>query len=321
MRSRPVEALKAFNEALDLMRRAKGSEDPEIGSILSEMASLYTWIDDYDRAESVARQAVGIYKAVDVRHPDRVKADFMLAEVLLYRGKLEAAAPIYEWTLATQRALFKSNPAVAETLSSLAQVRLGQGNPAAAERLVREAIAIHIDAKSTAYAKIGFLQTLLGTVLLRQGRFDEAVPELRDTLDLFAKGGLPPDHQYIASAEHYLGEALAATGKLGDAEALFTAAMNRWKRTGAPEWRAARSASALGEILHKEGRDREAERKLVDSYRTLATAQGVDPSTRETARARVLRFYNDMRQTEKYEALLRDIRPTPTRNVSEKRSL
>lgn len=244
----------------------------------------------------------------------------MLAETLLYQGKLAAAAPIYERTLATQRALFKANPAVAETLSSLAQVRLAQGETAEAEKLVREAISIHRNAHSTAYAKIGFLQTMLGTVLIRQGKFEEAGPLLRDTLDLFAKS-LPPDHQYVASAEHYLGEVLAATGNLADAEAHFTASANRWKRTGAPEWRAARSTSALGEVLHKEGKDREAEIKLVESYRILATADGVDTATREAARARVVRFYVDTRQREKLDALMQEIHPEPAENIRAQRSL
>ena len=320
MRSRPVEALAAFNSALELMRRVKGPRDPEIASILSEQANLYTWLDDYARAEAVAREAVGIYEAVDVRHPDRVKADFVLAETLLYQGKLAAAAPIYERTLATQRALFKSNPAVAETLSSLAQVRLAQGNTAEAEKLVGEAIAIHRNANSTAYAKIGFLETMLGTVLIRQSRFEEAEPLLRDTLELFGKS-LPPDHQYVASAEHYLGEVLAATGKLADAEAHFMAAANRWERTGAPEWRVARSTSALGEVLHKEGKNREAERKLVDSYRVLASADGVDSATRELARSRVVRFYVDTMQREKLDALMQELHPEQAENIRAQRSL
>jgi hypothetical protein len=110
-------------------------------------------------------------------------------------------------------------------------------------------------------------------------------------------------------------------GKLEDAEAHLTAATNRWKRTDAPAWRAARSASALGEVLHREGRNQEAERKLVDSYRILATAEGVDQSTRESARSRVLHFYNDTRQKEKYEALMRELHSAATDNATADRSL
>ena len=82
----------------------------------------------------------------------------------------------------------------------------------------------------------------------------------------------PADHQYVCSAEHLLGEVLLETNRLTDAEAMLTAAMNRWKRTDAPAWRSARSASALGEVLFKQGRMREAE-----TYLTRAT-----PSSRPT---------------------------------------
>jgi kynurenine formamidase len=134
---------------------------------------------------------------------------------------------------------------------------------------------------------------------------------LRETLELFGKS-LPPDHQYVASAEHYLGEALAGTGKLADAEALFTAATNRWKRTDAPLWRSARSASALGEVLYRQRRTQEAERYLVSSYVTLVTTPGVDSDTLEKARERVHRFYLGTNQRDKLDALMRK-HPDPER--------
>jgi hypothetical protein len=67
---------------LEEVDRDEAPRDPEIASILSEQANLYTWLDDYARAEAVARESVEIYESVDVRHPDRVKADFVFAETL-----------------------------------------------------------------------------------------------------------------------------------------------------------------------------------------------------------------------------------------------
>jgi tetratricopeptide (TPR) repeat protein len=145
-------------------------------------------------------------------------------------------------------------------------------------------------------------------VLIKQSKFGEAEEALRNTLDLFAKS-LPPDHEYVASAEHYLGEALAGGGKLGDAEAAFTASLNRWKRTDAPEWRSARSASALGEVLHREGRNDEAERYLVSSLRTITASNGVDRETIEKARERISRFYTDTNQRRKLDAMVLGAQP------------
>ncbi|MBM0107788.1 tetratricopeptide repeat protein [Steroidobacter sp. S1-65] len=302
LRSNTTQAHQSFVKALELMRIARGPRHEEVGSILSELANILAWADDLAGAEKAAREAVDIYRDVAELHPDRIKADYHLAEILLYQGRVSEAAPIFERTLTAQRLLYKSNSKVADTLASLAQVRMAQGNPLAAESFVREALAAHHDSGSTAYGKIGYLQTMLGTVLIKQNKFADAENVLRDTLDLFAKS-LPPDHEYVASAEHYLGEALAGGGKLTDAEALFTAAMNRWKRTDAPEWRSARSASALGEILHREGRTQEAERYLLNSVQVITAANGVDRETVEKARERLSRFYTETNQSSKLDAM------------------
>ena len=302
LRSNTTQAHQSFVKALELMRIARGPRHEEVGSILSELANILAWADDLAGAEEAAREAVDIYRDVAELHPDRIKADYHLAEILLYQGRIPEAAPIFERTLTAQRLLYKSNSKVADTLASLAQVRMAQGHPLAAEAFVREALAAHHDSGSTAYGKIGYLQTMLGTVLLKQSKFADAENVLRETLDLFAKS-LPPDHEYVASAEHYLGEALAGGGKLADAEALFTAAMNRWKRTDAPDWRSARSASALGEVLHQEGRDQEAERYLLNSVRVITAANGVDRETVDKARERLARFYTETNQSNKLDAM------------------
>ena len=309
LRSQPAEALASFTSALEVIRTIEAPHDAELefetGSLLSEVANIHTWRDEYAQAEAAAREAVQIYRAAPEMHPDRVKADFVLAEILFLKGQLAEAATLYESTIAAQRRIFKSNPRITDTLVSLAQLRIAQGDTAQAEKLVREALDIHQQWRSTDYTRIGFLQTMLGTVLLKQSRFAEAEQQLRSAYDLVV-ANLPADHQYVASAEHYLGEALSARGQLADAEALFTAAKNRWKRTGAPQWRSARSASALGEVLYREGRHREAEDQLVASYQILATSSGVDRETREAARARVVRFYVETNQRQKLEALLGD---------------
>jgi tetratricopeptide (TPR) repeat protein len=144
---------------------------------------------------------------------------------------------------------------------------------------------------------------MLATVEMRQERFAEAEQVLRETLVLYAKN-VPRDHQYVASAEHYLGEALLAQSKYGEAEVVLTAATERWKRSGAPAWRSARSASALGEALNGLGRTDEAEQYLVDSYRELNSDPGADSDSKRIARERVSKFYTALGQRQKLNSLL-----------------
>ena len=84
-----------------------------------------------------------------------------------------------------------------------------------------------------------------------------------DKRSRFMPRHFPTDHQYIATAEYFLGEVLLATKRLSEAEAVLTASMNRWERSGAPHWRAMRSANALGEALY----DKAAQRKLKGTVR------------------------------------------------------
>ena len=94
------------------------------------------------------------------------------------------------------------------------------------------------------------------------------------------------------------------TGKFTEAEPLLTAAMHRWKRTGATAARIARSASALGEVLYRLGRPKDAEKYLVDAYKVLAADDSTNREDRIKARERVRRFYLDRGEKDKLEALM-----------------
>jgi eukaryotic-like serine/threonine-protein kinase len=101
---------------------------------------------------------------------------------------------------------------------------------------------------------------------------------------------VPPDHQYIASAEYFLGEVLLATKRPREAEAVLVASMNRWQRAGAPPWRAMRSASALGEAIYRQGRTQEAEKYLSESFRTLSADANADSEAKVKAHERFIRY-------------------------------
>ena len=304
LRGHTTQALEYATNALQIMRTLKGADDPEVASILADVSNIMLWADDLEGAERAAREAVKLYGSVPERHPDRVMADYQLGDILLYRGQIDEAAGLFERALVAQRRLYGPlNSAVADTLASLAQVRLAQRNVADAEKLVVEALNVHRDSESVAYLKIGYLQTMLATIWIRAKKFGDAESILRNTLELFAKH-VQPDHQYVASAEYYLGETLLAQRKLSDAEAVLMASMERWKRSGAPAWRYARSANALGAVLHGIGRMAEAERYLVDSYRVLIAERAADEEAKHIARERVTRFYTEHGQREKLDALL-----------------
>jgi tetratricopeptide (TPR) repeat protein len=320
LRSNTQQALGKLTEALQLMQELKGPDDPEVGGILAEMSNILVWSDDLEGAERAARQAVAIYKAVPDSHPDRIMADYYLADILFYRGRIDDAAALFESALAAQRRIYgSSNSTVADTLASLAQVRIAQNKLGEAEKLIREGLAAHRNSDSAAYSKIGYMQTMLATVLMRRSAFAEAEGLLRNTLDLFAKNAAL-DHQYAASAEHYLGEVLLAQRKFADAETTLMSAMERWQRTGAPAWRSARSANALGEALYKQGRIEEAEAHLVASYKELVADPAADRDSKRVARERVAAFFSALGRRQQLEALMLELGDAPASRATQSRA-
>ena len=303
--SRLDSAQRYFEQSLALNREVAGVRSKEVADVLVELARVFQWKDDLNAAERAVQEAVSIFEeAVEPMYPDRVLAEARLGEVLFLEGRINDAAPIVQKSLEKQTQLFGPNSRqVADALDSLSLIRRAQGSLTDAERLSRDAlhsarVALGDDDTTTAY-----FRTSLAAVLTRLSKYDEAESELRRTLETYART-LPPDHQYVASAEHLLGEVLLQTNRLADAEAVLTAAMNRWKRTGASEWRSARSASSLGEALYRQGRSQEAERYLVEGYRGLATDERAEREARIKARERIERFYVNSGQRHKLEELM-----------------
>jgi serine/threonine protein kinase/tetratricopeptide (TPR) repeat protein len=312
-------ARRYFEESLQLNRELLGPHDREVAAVLFEMARLFTWTDELDAAERAAEESVKILRdSVPERHPDRVLAEARLGEVLFVQNRINDAAPIFERTLEAEKLLFGENSQqVADILDSLAQIRRAQGQLEQAEDYQRRALQSHAIAMGQEHYTTAYYRTSLAALLLRRARYGEAEKLLTHSLETYSRV-LTPDHPYVASAEHVLGEVYLATNRLSAAEAMLSAAMNRLKRTNAAEWRIARSASALGEVLYREGRAAEAEAHLTDSYRKLAADQGADREARVKARQRVERFYTERGERNKLEALMlatsRDIEPSGVRH-------
>jgi len=300
-----AEARKNFEEGLALFRELDGPMNPMVGNALIELSSVHMWSDDLPAAERATREALRIYTAtLPAPHPDRIMAEARLGEVLLLQNRINDADPLFQSSLAMQTQVFGANSVqVADVLDSLARIRSAQGSLAEAEEYARRALRTHIAAVGKEHRQTGYLQASLALILERRGKYQEAQQLAQDSLATFEKT-LPPDHQYVAASEHILGEVLLETKQYARAESVLIGAMNRWQRTNAGAWRVARTESALGEAIYRQGRAAEAEHYLTESYQVLATAENGDRDARIKAQERVTRFYTDRGQREKLEELM-----------------
>jgi eukaryotic-like serine/threonine-protein kinase len=316
-----TEARSNFERSIALGRELGGSMNPEVASALRELSSVFMWNDELPAAERSIREALLIFNATRPQgHPDLVLAEHRLGELLMLEGRIDEAAPLFENSLVSQAQLYGNDSVqVADVLDSLSSIRRAQGMLVEAEDFARRALRTRQAALGHEDMYSGYLHTSLAVVLAKRGKYVEAEQAARQSLEIFDKT-LPPDHQYVASAEHVLGEVLLETGKLQDSEATLIAAMNRWRRTNAASWRVARSESALGEAIYRQGRAAEAERYLAEGYTLLAADEKADRETRIKARERITRFYTDRGERRKLEALILATSEAPRTRSDEKSS-
>ena len=294
-----------LQQALALTIELRGPRDIEVAQLLSDQSNMLTWDDELPAAERAARASLEIYDAtVPKLHPDRLYAQAGLAEILRLQHKYDEATLLFVEVLDANRRIYgDANPRTADIFESLAKIAFDQRRLGEAERLARQAVEMQIRAAGSDHARVGAYRISLAMIQTAAHKYSESESQLRTALAVFAKT-LDPDHPYVGAADHYLGEVMLATRRPQEAEAFYRAAIGITKRANEPKWRTARSASGLGQALYLQGRAREAEPYLVDSYRVLAADPRADEVPRIAARARVVRFYTEREQRDRLQALL-----------------
>ncbi|HKU14349.1 MAG TPA: tetratricopeptide repeat protein, partial [Steroidobacteraceae bacterium] len=289
--SRVSEAQADFEEGLRIYKEKLGAKSLGVAEALADLTQIFLWTDDFAKAERTAREAIAVFDmTVPPMYPDRVSAEENLAEALYLQNKLDEAGSLLANAVRQKTEVFGRNSMeVADALDRFAVVRHSQRRFREAEELSREAIAICRLVLGDKHTSMANISTTLGRALVERGKYSEAEATLREALDIYLTT-LPAGHQYTASTEYLLGELLLTTDRLSEAEALLTASMNRWKRSGAPPWRAMRSASAVGEALYRQGRVEEAQEYLAASFAALTADPKADPEAKYKARRRAERY-------------------------------
>ena len=169
------------------MRTLKGPKDPEVGAILAEMSNIKVWLDDLDGAERRRALQLRSIRQCRTDYPDRVMAEYYLADMLLIAAKLTKQHTIRARACRTASALrrqesrSRGNAGLARSGAHCAEEvrRGGEADP----RSTRGASRI----VEYRHPEIGYLQTMLATVQMRQRRFAEAEQILRETLVLLSQ--------------------------------------------------------------------------------------------------------------------------------------
>jgi serine/threonine-protein kinase len=228
-----VEAVPLFREAVEV-QRASGGPRSERATLLSNLGPALMDIHETAAAESAYQEALEIQlETLGGGHVDVSFTLTNLAFVHLQRGDPEGATGLFRRALQIRlAALPPTHPDLALARVNLAGALMEQQRYREAEAEARRAKAAIDSIPGIDPLQASSASALLGRVLARQGRHDEAVGLLQAALTA-RESRLPPDHPGVFKLRNDLVASLNALGRNAEAAAL-AAAHRPGERNGPP---------------------------------------------------------------------------------------
>lgn len=229
------------SQALEIEERILGSMHPYVAYTLRSLGVLAHRQGDLKKAEAYLRKALSIQREVHGVGSATVARTFNdLGAVLEERGEYAEAHEVYEEMLRIDRRVFPSdNPMIGRDISKLGSLSLAQGNLDAAKELYRQALAILPASELiTSEVNVGYArlllelgelgkaeqaardafqqrksrlplghsftaeaQSILGAVLAKAGRNQEAIKLLKAAYHVLHKRARPGDIYYEQTKE------------------------------------------------------------------------------------------------------------------------
>jgi tetratricopeptide (TPR) repeat protein/CHAT domain-containing protein len=248
-----------YQRALKINEKARGTDHPEIATVLNNLADLYRSMGNYAKAEPLLQRALKIYeKALGPDHPGTAVSLNNLAELSYLMGNYGKAEPLYQRALnINEKALGPNHRNTGHVLNSLAMLYRSMGDYAKAEPLYQRALDINEKALGTDHQDIaGILNNLaelyslmgnyakaeplfqralkinetaaalsnLAGVYYSMGNYAKAEPLFQRSVEINEKA-LGPDHADTATALNNLAALYRSMGNYAKAEPLFQRAL------------------------------------------------------------------------------------------------
>jgi TonB family protein len=167
------EALPLAQRALELREKALGREHPLVASALMNVATLDSYLRNFEEAKSLAHRALAIYEKLGGEYvQQQVRALDLLARLEPFAPK---AIELHERNLALKEKTYgPDSPQVSTTLFPLAHLNELLGNDEKAEKLFARFIEIREKTKAGADDDVEVAELRMGCLLRKDNKLQEA---------------------------------------------------------------------------------------------------------------------------------------------------
>jgi non-specific serine/threonine protein kinase/serine/threonine-protein kinase len=180
-----VEAgLKYFRGAQAIFEKTYGENHVFTAAGLQDIAVSLKTLHRLDEAQQLLERSLVILKRVHgPNHPDVSFSEHSLALVLVGQGKLRAALPILEDGFRIRMTTMgPDNPRTSDIAESLGTLWATLGDLEKSRQLLEQALRGHLRAYGPDHSSTLETRADLALTLVKSGRYDEAMPHLRDVL-------------------------------------------------------------------------------------------------------------------------------------------
>ena len=219
-------ALPMARQALELRKKALGSEHPEVAESLNNLAELHRARGDYKRALPLLERALAIREtALGIDHPDVAISLDNLAGLHRDKGDYEKALPLFERALAIfEKTLDQDHPNVAIALDNLAGLHQDKGDYERALSLFERALAIFEKALGPKHPDVAASLNNIAKLHQDKGDYERALPLFERALAIFEEA-MGPEHPSVATFLDNLAVLYKANGDYEQALPLFERAL------------------------------------------------------------------------------------------------
>jgi tetratricopeptide (TPR) repeat protein len=178
-----------YEEMLQILEAEFGPEHRSVATALNNLAILYSYMGDHEKALQLCERALNINeKVLDFQHPDVATNLNVLAAIYREMGDYEKALPLCERVLEIREKVLGSQHAgIAATLNNLASVYKEMGDYEKAFPLYQRALEIVEEVLGPQHLDVATTLNNLATIYRKVGNYEKALSLHKRALEIREK--------------------------------------------------------------------------------------------------------------------------------------